>query len=98
MEQALFGITQEALNNIIKHARATLVQVSLQRAGRGLELRVRDNGRGFDPALVRPGHLGLDIIRERAEALHMRAVITSHPGGGTELVVRYQPDQTGGEI
>ena len=55
-----------------------------------------DNGRGFDPAAIRPGHLGLTLSRERAEALNMPVSISTQPGKGTELSLRYHAEPTGG--
>jgi hypothetical protein len=66
---ALYRMTQEALNNVTKHARATQVTVSLRSQPEGMELRIRDDGRGFDPDRVRPGRLGLNILRGRAETI-----------------------------
>ncbi|ABS62754.1 putative signal transduction histidine kinase [Parvibaculum lavamentivorans DS-1] len=84
----LFRILQEALLNIRKHARARHVSVSFQPAGQGAaRLTVSDDGEGFDPALVRPGHFGLLTMRERAEALGGTLEVRSVPGQGAILVV-----------
>ena len=101
---ALYRITQEALNNVVKHARATTVTVSLQRipasekqqeeAARAV-LIIADDGRGFDPASVPPDHLGLGIIRERAQAIGAALRLESQPGGGTRLEVIW-PNQADG--
>jgi signal transduction histidine kinase len=80
-------MTQEAVNNVTQHARATQVTVSLRRQPEGVELRIRDDGRGFDPDSVRPGRLGLNILRERAEAIGATLQITSQAGQGTEIAV-----------
>lgn len=85
----LYRITQEALNNVTKHGRASRVLVSLRQRGVGLELLIRDDGRGFDLGREMPGHFGLGIMRERAEALGLDYAITSQPGAGTEIVVHY---------
>jgi signal transduction histidine kinase/DNA-binding CsgD family transcriptional regulator len=66
---ALYCIVQEALNNIVKHAQATNVILSLRRKRQSIELLVSDNGQGFDPGQVPPGHLGLTGMRERARAI-----------------------------
>jgi PAS domain S-box-containing protein len=84
---ALYRMTQEAVNNVTQHARATQVTVSLRRQPEGVELRIRDDGRGFDPDSVRPGRLGLNILRERAEAIGATLQITSQAGQGTEIAV-----------
>lgn len=95
---ALYRIAQEALNNAVKHARATEVTVYLYCASvpvaghagtepRPVEMRVRDDGRGFDAGSVPHDHLGLDIMRERAESVGALLTITSMPGQGTEVQV-----------
>jgi len=85
----LFRILQEALTNVAKHARATRVTVSLRRHGDNLQLRIRDNGKGFrspDRADVRA--LGIVGMRERAILLSGEATITSVRGRGTAVTVR----------
>jgi nitrate/nitrite-specific signal transduction histidine kinase len=93
---ALYRIAQEALNNVVKHAQASQVEVSLRglppvagRGGGSIELRIRDDGRGFDPSSVPSDHLGLGlgIVRERAEAIGASLEIESQPGRGTQVVV-----------
>jgi signal transduction histidine kinase len=96
---ALYRIAQEALNNVVKHAKASDVSVKLhyaalpsERGGDALgqaELSVSDDGRGFDPGLVRSNRLGLGIMRERVEALGGELVIRSQPGGGTQIAVSW---------
>ena len=91
---AVYRIAQEALTNITRHAAATMVTITLSMAhcpGAVAELRIADNGRGFDPDNVPPGHLGLSIMRERAEAIGAELVVTAAPGHGTELSVRVAP-------
>ena len=71
---AFYRIAQEALTNITRHSAASVVSLTLRRrtdakSSRRLELRIVDNGRGFDVDNVPPGHLGLSIMRERAEAV-----------------------------
>jgi PAS domain S-box-containing protein len=87
---ALYRISQEALNNVIKHARAKEVVVSLQGQPEGLRLCIRDDGRGFDPAAVSPEHMGLKILRERAAAIGAQLEISTEVGRGTEIVVLWQ--------
>jgi PAS domain S-box-containing protein len=85
----LYRITQEALNNLVKHAHATRLKVSLRQLGQAVEISVSDNGRGFDPTQVKSGHLGLAIMRERAEALGLDLQITSQLDTGTTILVHY---------
>lgn len=90
VEVTLFRITQEALNNIVKHAEASRVAIRLEESKKGLCLEVRDDGLGFMPDGEHgrsPNGLGLRTMRERAEALHGRFEITSTPGGGTAVKV-----------
>jgi signal transduction histidine kinase len=99
---ALYRIAQEALNNVVKHANASRVEVSLrctspalkidrESSGR-VELQVRDDGRGFDPKDVPPDRLGLGIIRERAQAIGARLEINSQIGVGTRIVLAWSTD------
>jgi PAS domain S-box-containing protein len=84
----LLRITQEALNNVAKHAQARQVAVELQeRAGR-VYLVIQDNGVGFDVAApVRETSWGLSIMSERATTIGARLRIESQPGQGTRLTV-----------
>jgi len=89
---AFYRIAQEALTNITRHSAATVVSLTLRRRNvngsvGGVELRVVDNGRGFDVENVSPGHLGLSIMRERAEAIGAELVLRAAPGHGTDLTV-----------
>ncbi len=87
---ALYRICQEALNNIAKHAKASQVEIDVRHAPGGLELHIRDNGRGFGTSELTPsGHYGLSMMRERAEAVGAVLTITSQPGQGTEIAIRW---------
>ncbi len=81
----LLRISQEALNNVRKHASATRVWVRLHNTPRGLELVVKDNGVGFSPPEQRG--VGLTIMAERANSINGILTITSSPGQGTEVSV-----------
>lgn len=86
VEDALYRIAQEALNNALKHAQATAVSVTIQAAPENLILEVQDNGRGFETALAeRLGGLGLVSMRERVQKLHGHFAISSAPGVGTTI-------------
>jgi signal transduction histidine kinase len=84
---ALYRITQEALNNAAKHAGATAAFISLSWRPEGVQLRVRDNGRGFDPSVVPGGHLGIGVMQERAASAGAAFVLHSAPGEGTHISV-----------
>jgi len=90
---ALYRLCQEGLNNIAKHAGASRVDILLQYETRGVELRIRDDGRGFDPEQTPPGHYGLSMMRERATAVGATLSITSQPGQGTDIVIRWVETQ-----
>ncbi len=87
-KEELYRIAQEALHNIVKHARASRVSLRLAASGEVIELEVRDNGIGFDPAAPFPGHLGLRSMRERATRLHGSLDIDGAPDSGTRIRVR----------
>jgi signal transduction histidine kinase len=82
-------VALEALTNVSKHARASMVEVLLERRGVGVAVRIRDNGEGFDlpapDAPPEPGHIGLISMRERAEAAGGRFALVSEPGKGTTV-------------
>jgi signal transduction histidine kinase/ligand-binding sensor domain-containing protein len=89
-EKSLIRIFQEAMANALKHAHAETIEIKLSYQDAGLELAVRDDGRGFDAESALPlavGHYGLTGMRERAERIGGRMTLTSAPGHGTELVV-----------
>ncbi len=90
IEDNLLRICEEAVTNAIKHARPAQVEVSLEFASDELRLRVRDDGRGFNPQGpdgAKAGHLGLIGIRERTKSLGGKLSLSSQPGQGTEVVV-----------
>ena len=88
---ALYRIAQEALNNVAKHAGAAHAAVLLserrERSASTLELTVRDDGCGFDPADTRAGRLGLAIMAERAESIGADLELQSARGQGTRVRV-----------
>ncbi|HEY6074896.1 MAG TPA: GAF domain-containing sensor histidine kinase, partial [Anaerolineales bacterium] len=90
VQVAIYRICQETLNNIAKHAGASTVEISLRHEGNGIALRIQDDGRGFDPALTPAGHYGLIMMRERADAVRAVLSITSEPGRGTEVGIRWE--------
>ncbi len=96
----LYRIAQEALNNVVKHARACEVEVYLYRTlapstnggeqRMSAELQVSDDGCGFDPDSIPPDRLGLGIIRERVEAIGAELTLETQPGRGTRITVVWQ--------
>jgi PAS domain S-box-containing protein len=93
VQVAVYRLCQEGLNNIAKHAGASQVDIQLQYGTGAVELRIRDDGRGFDPEHTAPGHYGLSMMRERATAAGATLSITSQPGHGTEIVIRWVETQ-----
>jgi signal transduction histidine kinase len=87
-QMVFYRVAQEALNNIAKHARATQVQVDLRRRTDGLILCIQDNGRGFDPQHIPADHLGVRIMRERADSIGAELIISSQEGQGTAITLR----------
>ena len=84
-KEAIYRIAQEALNNTVKHASARRVSLRLCRGDAKVVLEVSDDGVGFDPQTLRPGHLGLSSMRERAARLGGHLEIHSAPGSGTRV-------------
>jgi PAS domain S-box-containing protein len=86
-KEALFRVGQQALNNASKHARASKIEVRLTSPLNRIELRITDDGIGFDPRLQHPGHFGLQSMRERVERLNGTFDLKSGPGKGTRIRV-----------
>lgn len=105
---SLYRIAQEAVNNVVKHAAASQVWITLQplndalteddaaQAGgvderpSGVALTIRDDGQGFELGSISPVHLGLAIMRERAEGIRARLELTTAPGQGTTVHVTWE--------
>lgn len=89
VQVALYHLCQEGLNNIAKHAGASRVEIHLQHEAGAVEVCLRDDGRGFEPEHTPSGHYGLSMMRERAEAVGAILSVTSQPGHGSEIVIRW---------
>jgi signal transduction histidine kinase len=86
--EAMLRIAQEAFRNIERHAMATRVMVKLQMInGTHLELSIQDNGVGFDPQTLLPGHYGIIGLREQAELIGAELTIDSRSNEGTMISV-----------
>jgi len=97
VQTILFHLVQEAVNNAMKHAQATVVTIHLHRTEGEVTLRVEDDGNGFDLEKVREnyedrGSFGLLNIEERAKLVDGTAEIRSAPGKGTSVDVRIPID------
>jgi signal transduction histidine kinase len=86
IELNLYRVVQESLNNVIKYADAKQVWIKLQATADGLRLTVKDDGQGFDPSAVGPGHHGILGMRLRLEAHGGRLQVLSAAGSGSEVV------------
>jgi signal transduction histidine kinase len=96
---ALYRIAQEALNNVVKHARASQVDINLSRFGdesgrvERVELSIGDDGGGFDPASVAADHLGISIMHERAAAIGATLKVDSEIGRGATVRVVWKAEK-----
>jgi signal transduction histidine kinase len=88
MQEGLYRIALEALNNVLKHARASCVTVSLIHVPELTELRIVDDGVGFDLTVAQKhGGLGLQGMKERTEQIGGHLTVKSQPGMGTTVLV-----------
>ncbi|MGW8226536.1 MAG: 7TM diverse intracellular signaling domain-containing protein, partial [Anaerolineales bacterium] len=97
VQTAIYRIAQEALNNVVKHAQARLVTVSLStttppggpigEARQEVKLVIQDDGVGYSPGARSASHLGMSIMRERAAAIQADLSIESQPGYGTQMTL-----------
>lgn len=88
---ALYRIAQEALNNVVRHARAACAHVALNGDAAGLTLTISDDGRGFDPTADPADHLGLTFMAERTRDIGATLELRSRPGAGAAVVVSWRP-------
>jgi signal transduction histidine kinase len=85
---AVFRIFQESLSNVVRHAQATKVEVTLCRDERGFSMTIKDNGKGIEPGdRKKANSFGLMGIKERAHALEAEFAIESSPENGTALSI-----------
>jgi PAS domain S-box-containing protein len=95
LENAIFRIAQELVNNMVKHAEATRGRIEVLREGDRVVIEAQDNGRGIDP--VQPGKgIGLRTIRDRVTLLQGTLEIDSAPGAGTMVTVTLPMLRKGG--
>lgn len=85
VETSIFRLVQESLTNVRRHAHAQTATVELARVPDGVRVRVRDDGRGFDPATVSEQRFGLEGIRQRCRLQGAEPRIESAPGRGTTI-------------
>jgi PAS domain S-box-containing protein len=82
----LYRILQEQLNNIMKYAKATVIEVSLRLHNNAIQLRIYDNGIGFDTRNSKNG-IGLSNIKKRSQLFSGNFFLNSSPGNGCEIIV-----------
>lgn len=88
LEAELYHVIQEALNNVLKHAAASEVVVSLTQTGQHLHVNIEDNGQGFDvETLAESSGFGLASMQERVEKFGGNLTLTSRPGHGTQVTI-----------
>ena len=96
-EVTVLRVVQECLSNVQKHAAASHVDLSLEMMETGVEVRVSDNGRGFDPSDVSSGatseSMGLVSMKERADLLGGSLSVQSSPGMGCQIVLYVPSDE-----
>jgi PAS domain S-box-containing protein len=87
--QVFYRVAREAINNVVKHADATRVSITLFNEADCTELHIQDNGRGFNPREIDTEHMGLSIMVERAEMIDADLQIKSEAGHGSEVIVTW---------
>jgi signal transduction histidine kinase len=97
VQTAFYRIAQESLNNIVKHARAKQITMSLGITPLApvssdvekieLKLEILDDGVGYTLGVEQPGHLGIGIMNERASAIQAKLFMESQPGRGTRITL-----------
>jgi signal transduction histidine kinase/ligand-binding sensor domain-containing protein len=93
VQTAVFRVAQETLNNIQKHGMASLVRVKLDYDDKQMLLEITDNGCGFDSQNVTAGHFGLQIMRERAQAIGAFLKIESKINCGTTITLEWKAQE-----
>ncbi|WP_347254121.1 nitrate/nitrite two-component system sensor histidine kinase NarX [Leminorella grimontii] len=88
----LVQIAREALSNVLKHAEASQVSISVGQTGDGIELSIRDNGKGIGQSQTQRSHYGLIIMADRARSLNGEFSLLPLPEGGTEVRIVFPPE------
>jgi signal transduction histidine kinase len=96
LRDEIYRIAAEALRNAFRHAAARQVEVEIRYDHQQFRMRVRDDGKGIDQAILsghgREGHFGLPGMRERANSIGGKLVVWSEPEAGTEVELRIAAD------
>jgi len=85
LRRSLLMAIKETLNNAVKHSGATELRLQIQWQGQRLVVVVQDNGKGFDPAIIKSERNGMANMAERMTELGGRCLVTSRPGGGCRV-------------
>jgi PAS domain S-box-containing protein len=94
LEIDLFRVAQEFVSNGVRHGEATYIVIRLGVSGDGVEMRLKDNGRGFEPAMVQGQGMGLRNMYSRVKSHGGTFELTSCPGKGTEARIRVKINQS----
>ena len=89
----LYRILQEQMQNIMKHAQATEIEISLTNINECIQMTIRDNGIGFDLKSIQNHGIGLSNIKNRAEMFHGFMTIQSQPGAGCILQIEIPAEE-----
>jgi PAS domain S-box-containing protein len=95
-EEQAYRVAMEALHNAVKHSGARQASITIANLGDTVEVAIADNGAGFDPTAIGPGHLGLRTMRERAAQIGATLDLNARPGSGTTVRLRIPCDQSPG--
>ncbi len=90
-----YRVAQEALNNIAKHSGARQVELRLECQPGQMNLSIQDDGLGFEPDSIPPGHMGISIMRERASSIGACLKIESQVGQGTTVELDWRSAREG---
>lgn len=83
----IYLLFKEMINNVVKHAAATICTINITQKGKIFTLQVKDNGKGFDNKLINRHRNGLNNMQQRADDIKGEIIINSMPGKGTEISV-----------
>jgi signal transduction histidine kinase len=90
VKTAFYRVTQEALSNVLQHARASQIGIALRQHHDALTLTISDNGCGFNMDARPSDHFGLGIMAERAELVGASLDVHSVENQGTQVILTYQ--------
>ena len=94
LHTAIYRVTQEALNNVVRHSGATHASVDLQIEPSRVRLLIHDDGCGFEPGQLPPTHIGIRSMRERAAEVGAELRIVTAPGEGALIMLDWRDDGT----